>query len=296
MNLWYALVEKNRFSLQQMSLFISSLNSGSNGNCYYIANDNEAILVDTGISCKETEKRMLSLGLAMDKVRAIFISHEHTDHIKGLSVISSKYQLPVFITQGTYENSGLKLEESLIQWLKPNEPVQVGDLVTTSFSKKHDAADPQSFIVSGNGATVGVFTDIGRACPNLTRHFSLCDAAFLEANYDEDMLESGHYPAYLKNRIRGGHGHLSNRQALELFKKFRSPFMSHLLLSHLSKDNNDPHLAKRLFQSLALHTEIIVASRDEASPVYTIMPPPAVVSSKAKKAKAIKPKQLLLFE
>jgi phosphoribosyl 1,2-cyclic phosphodiesterase len=279
-----------------MSLFISSLNSGSNGNCYYIANDREAILVDVGISCKETEKRMLSLGLSMNKVRAIFISHEHTDHIKGLAVISAKYQLPVFITQGTYQNSGLKLDASLTQWIRPNEAVRVGELLITSFPKKHDAADPQSFIIKGNGATVGVFTDIGKACSNVTHHFSQCDAAFLEANYDEDMLENGRYPIYLKNRIRSDEGHLSNKQALDIFTRFRPPFMTHLLLSHLSKDNNDPQLAQQLFQSSAQQTKIIVASREEASPVYTILPPPFSIPAKAKAKKAIKPKQLLLFE
>src|SRR6188768_1678914 len=105
---------QKRFSLHLMSLYITSLNSGSNGNCYYIGNDREAILVDAGISCKETEKRMHRLGLSMDKVKAIFISHEHTDHIKGVQVISKKYQLPVYITNDTLLHGGLSLHEQVV--------------------------------------------------------------------------------------------------------------------------------------------------------------------------------------
>lgn len=253
-----------------MALQITSLNSGSNGNCYYIGNDTEAVLVDTGISCKETEKRMISLGLTMQKVKAVFISHEHTDHIKGLQVIASKYDLPVYISQGTYIKSGLQLPTEILQWIDTKQNVKIGTLEITSFTKKHDAADPHSFIISCNGLNVGVFTDIGAACSNVTKHFNLCHAAFLEANYDEAMLENGHYPIYLKNRIRGGQGHLSNKQALEIFTTHRPSFMSHLLLSHLSKDNNDPILVQRLFENHSLNTKIIVASRYEATQVFSL--------------------------
>lgn len=117
---------------------------------------------------------------------------------------------------------------------------------------------------------MGVFTDIGEACSNVTRYFSQCHAAFLESNYDEDMLENGQYPVYLKTRIRSSQGHLSNRQALEIFTLYRPPFMSHLLLSHLSKENNDPLLAKQLFETHALQTKIIVASRYQATEVFLI--------------------------
>ena len=253
-----------------MALYITSLNSGSNGNCYYIGNNDEAILVDTGISCRETEKRMAGLGLSMKKVKAVFISHEHTDHIKGLPVIAAKYNLPVYITRGTYRNSGLSLQASSLRWLNANETVQVGSLNILAFPKQHDAEDPHSFIISEGGVTIGVFTDIGICCSNLQEHFALCHAAFLEANYDETMLENGRYPVFLKNRIRGGKGHLSNSQALEVFNNYRPPFMTHLLLSHLSKDNNDPLLARQLFEAHAGSTKIIVASRYEATGLFYI--------------------------
>lgn len=253
-----------------MSLFITSLNSGSNGNCYYIGNDTEAVLIDAGISCSETEKRMRLLGLSMNKVKAVFISHEHTDHIKGLPTLAQKYQLPVYITDITLRHSGIQLGPLLPKNFKAFEPVQVGELLVTAFPKQHDAEDPHSFIIHFNGVTVGVFTDIGAHCRNVIKYFSQCDAAFLEANYDETLLENGRYPYFLKNRIRGGKGHLSNDQALEIFTKYRPPFMTHVLLSHLSKDNNCPVKAKALFDVHATHTNIIVASRYEQTPVYSI--------------------------
>ena len=216
-----------------MSLFIASLNSGSNGNCYYIGNDREAILVDAGISCRETERRMKRLGLSMQKVKAIFISHEHSDHINGVSVLSRKYNLPVYITPGTLQNSSLSLNEELVLSFIAYEAVQVGELFVSAFPKFHDAAHPHSFIIECKGIKVGVLTDIGAACQHVTSHFSQCHAVFLEANYDEEMLDKGRYPYHLKRRIRSGHGHLSNSQALEIFINHRPAYMTHLLLSHL---------------------------------------------------------------
>ncbi|MHA4807261.1 MBL fold metallo-hydrolase [Flavitalea flava] len=256
-----------------MSLYITSLNSGSNGNCYYVGNNSEAILVDAGLSCRETEARMCRLGLSMSKVKAIFISHEHSDHIKGVPVLAKKYQLPVYITAATLKNGGLRIEKQLITAFLANEPVTIGELTITAFTKLHDAAEPHSFIVASPEITIGVFTDIGAPCENLIHHFRQCHAAFLEANYDETMLEQGRYPYYLKTRIRGGNGHLSNTQALELFKTHRPSFMSHLLLAHLSKDNNSPSLVEELFNQHAGGVKIIIASRFNETPVYQILSP-----------------------
>jgi phosphoribosyl 1,2-cyclic phosphodiesterase len=252
-----------------MALFFTSLNSGSNGNCYYVGNHKEAILVDAGLSCRETEKRMQRLGLSMQKVKAIFISHEHSDHIKGLTVIAKKYKLPVYITGATMQYGRLLLEDHAVPF-QGYQPVQVGDISVTAFPKYHDAAEPHSFIVSCNGVKVGVFTDIGAPCQHLITHFKQCHAAFLEANYDEQMLQRGSYPYHLKRRISGGRGHLSNAQALQLFTTHKPLFMSHLLLSHLSKDNNCPVLAREMFLPHAGGTEIIIASRNEETPVYAV--------------------------
>jgi phosphoribosyl 1,2-cyclic phosphodiesterase len=253
-----------------MQLFITSLNSGSNGNCYYIGNEREAVLVDAGISCRETERRMKRLGLSMTKVKAIFISHEHSDHIRGLEVLARKYRLPVYITPDTRLNSRLIFDNIGLQSFMAYEPVQIGELTVTGFPKFHDAADPHSFIVAYQDIRVGVFTDIGAPCDHVIRHFQQCHAAFLETNYDEQMLDNGYYPYHLKRRIKGDKGHLSNAQALTLFTTHKPAFMSHVLLSHLSRDNNSPQLVKDLFTTFAGGTEVIVASRYEETPVYRI--------------------------
>lgn len=253
-----------------MSLYISSLNSGSNGNCYYIGNKNEAVLVDAGLSCRETEIRLTRSGLSFNKIKAIFISHEHSDHTRGVAVITRKYQIPVFITESTMLKGGLRLKSHLTHFFEPYLPVQIGDITVTAFPKQHDASDPHSFTVTGNGTTVGVLTDIGMACEHVKRNFNLCHAAFLEANYDEEMLERGRYPFYLKRRIHSDQGHLSNRQALDLFVNHKPDFMSHVLLSHLSQDNNDPLLVQNLFSAHAGKTHVEIASRFTESKVYHI--------------------------
>lgn len=272
-----------------MSLQIASLNSGSNGNAYYVGNHNEAVLVDAGLSCKEIEKRMTGLGLSMQKIKGLFISHEHSDHIKGVQVLSKKYSLPVYISKGTYRQSGLNLSSPQVNWLEHSTEINIAGLLVKAFTKKHDAAEPISFTISNNNITVGVFTDIGICCDNLVHHFKQCHAAFLESNYDEQMLESGRYPYVLKQRIRGGLGHLSNKQALDIFLTHRPAFMSHLFLSHLSRDNNDPHLVEALFREKAGQTQIVVASRYAASELYHI-------AASEKERIPIRMKQATLFE
>ena len=253
-----------------MSLFICSLNSGSNGNCYYLGNDREAILVDAGISCREIEIRMKRLNLSMERIKAVFITHEHSDHINGVSVLSKKYDLPVYITSQTLKEGGIKLAERLTRSFTSLEPVEIGNLTITPLPKFHDASDPYSFTIACKEVRVGVFTDTGKPCSDLLTHFGQCNAAFLEANYDEEMLEGGRYPYFLKTRIRGGHGHLSNSQALEVFKNNRPSFMSHLILAHLSKNNNHPDLVSELFNKNADGVKIVVASRYRETELYHI--------------------------
>jgi len=253
-----------------MPLYLSSLNSGSNGNCYYIGNGQVAVLIDAGISCRETERRMIRLGLSVRSIKAIFISHEHTDHTRGTEVLSRKYRIPVYITDATYRNSRMNLDPQLVKSFSARIPVNIGDLCVNPFLKQHDASEPHSFTVSGNSITVGVFTDIGTGCNQVEFHLSQCHAAFLESNYDEKMLERGRYPQYLKRRIRGGRGHLSNDQALELFNTHRSPFIQLLVLSHLSAVNNHPQLVQDLFSRHSNGIKIIVASRYEETELYCV--------------------------
>ncbi|MCX2574440.1 MBL fold metallo-hydrolase [Pedobacter sandarakinus] len=253
-----------------MALYFTSINSGSNGNCYYVGNNTEAVLVDVGLTCKEVERRMERLGLSMNSIKAIFISHEHSDHIKGLAVLAKKYKLPVYISTATYKSSRLSIDESQIFNLSHTQKITIGNLEITAFSKFHDAADPYSFTIACCDVRVGVFTDIGAVCDRLISQFKTCHAAFLEANYDVEMLERGAYPYFLKRRITSGYGHLSNKQALELFLNHRPSYMSHLLLSHLSKDNNDPALVEQLFKNVAGKIHVEVASRHQESNVFYI--------------------------
>lgn len=253
-----------------MPLEICAIASGSNGNCYYVGNEAEAVLVDAGISCKEIELRMKRSGLSLQKVKAVFVSHEHTDHVSGLPILAKKYSLPVFVSAATLRGSRMWFEKSLLNHFSVAEEIVIGDLTIRPFRKRHDAADPCSFTVCGNGVTVGVITDIGAACENVVYHFKQCDAVFLESNYDEKMLDKGRYPFYLKNRIRGGLGHISNREALELFQQHRSPALTHLLLSHLSHNNNCPKLVEDLFAAHAAGVKTIVTSRFRETAVYKI--------------------------
>lgn len=227
-------------------------------------------MIDAGISCRETERRMKKLDLSFSKVKAIFVSHEHADHITGVPGISKKYQLPVYITSSTHHMSKLPIADELIRDFDDTQPVAIGDLMIYAFSKSHDAVDPYSFLISCAGINVGVFTDIGSPCKQLIHYFKQCHAAFLESNYCETMLANGDYPIHLKRRISGSKGHLSNTQALDLFLRHRGRHLHHLILSHLSKNNNRPELVSRIFQEHAGSTHITVASRYEETAIYRI--------------------------
>lgn len=279
-----------------MSLYITSLNSGSNANCYYIGNNNEAVLIDAGLSCRETEKRMKQLELSMERVKAIFISHEHADHITGLAGISKKYQLPVYITDSTLARSNMPVEPQLVNSFKDAKPITIGNLAITAFKKSHDASDPHSFMIAGHGVNVGVITDIGYACKRVIKYFSQCHAVFLESNYCDNMLRNGNYPYHLQKRISSDEGHLSNAQALELFQQYQSADLRLLILSHLSKNNNKPELVEAMFNQHAGSTQIVVASRYEASPVFCIEGIAVTTAAKPKRRMIIKDeRQLSLF-
>lgn len=278
-----------------MSLYLTSLNSGSNANCYYIGNRNEAVLVDTGLSCRETERRMKLLDLSMEKVRAIFISHEHGDHITGLAGLSKKYRLPVYITDGTLRNTRIPIEQQLVHSFNHSKPVTIGGLSIQAFQKSHDAADPHSFMITGSGTNVGIITDIGYACKQVLKFFSRCHAVFLESNYCDAMLANGNYPYHLQQRISSDRGHLSNKQALELFQQYKSPNLQLLILSHLSKNNNKPELVEQLFAPHAGNTKVVVASRYEAGPIFTIAGNKTASTHQKKKTLRKHEQQLSLF-
>jgi len=250
---------------------MASINSGSNANCYYIGTMEEGILVDAGLSNRETIKRLGSLGLDIKNVKAIFISHEHSDHVKGVKTISKKHQVPIYITKKTLHSTRIDPYNPNIVHFQSFEPVVIGDFEIIGFPKFHDAVDPHSFVISYKGIKIGVITDIGMACENVACFFGQCQGVFLEANYDDVLLENGNYPVYLKNRVKSDVGHLSNAQAYELFQNHRSSTLQHLVLSHISKDNNTPRHAISLFEhDDCTRINIIVASRYEPTPLLKI--------------------------
>lgn len=244
---------------------VCAIASGSNGNCYYIGNGTDAVLIDVGVSRKQVLLRMAHKGLDKSKVRAIFISHEHSDHMRGVKVLSKVLDVPVYMTRNTFDKAWNPNRPGNYSLFEPNAPVTIGSITVYPFLKKHDAVEPCSFRVEINGKHIGVFTDIGEPCENLIAHFKLCNAMFLESNYDEDMLLNGLYPYYLKQRVASSYGHLSNSQAVDLLLEHASGSLSDVFLSHLSQENNTPELAYKAFSHLKHKHNIHLTSRVDAS-------------------------------
>ena len=249
---------------------ICALASGSNGNCYYIGNNTDAVLVDAGISSRQIMLRMQQRQLNPLKVRALFITHEHTDHCRGARVLCSRLGIPVYLTQGTYLSIRMEERPANVRLFSPGEILTAGELNIHSFQKKHDAAEPCSFRIEYKETSVGVFTDIGEACDNVRNHLSLCRALFIESNYDEQMLSNGPYPYYLKQRVASHIGHLSNDQSLELVESHSGEQLEYVFLSHLSKENNTPQKALQNFSGLKNRFNIQLTSREEATGVFVL--------------------------
>lgn len=249
---------------------ICALASGSNGNCYYIGNEQEAVLVDVGLSNRELMKRFNQAGLSIRKVKAIFISHEHTDHMKGLRVVSQIHNIPGFITRKTYEMARRDYRSGKVHLFNPGDCITIGDIKVHSFTKQHDAVDPVSFRIEIDGLHIGVMTDLGAACSNVTEQLKLCDAAFLETNYDHEMLIFGKYPVYLKRRVASDIGHLSNDQAFELVKSLNGSPLKTIFLSHISADNNKIELALETFKPFLEKIQIEPTYRHAASKVIVL--------------------------
>jgi len=251
-------------------LEICAIASGSNGNCYYIGNGTDAILVDAGLSGKQIINRMAELGLEPTKIKAVFITHEHGDHMRGARGVNKKLQVPIFLTAKTYNGAYKNMRPDSPKYFKPDEEIQVGEFTIFPVLKNHDAAEPCSFRIQYKNKNVGVFTDIGTPCDNVKTHISKCDGLFLESNYDEKMLWEGRYPEFLKVRVASEVGHLSNDQAFELLEKHTNGNLKCVFLSHISKDNNTHDIAIKRMESLTNRFELKIASRYEASEVYTL--------------------------
>ncbi|HEX2975492.1 MAG TPA: MBL fold metallo-hydrolase [Bacteroidales bacterium] len=251
-------------------LTLCAIASGSNGNCYYIGNHTEAVLIDAGISARQTVARMKTRELDPSKIRAIFISHEHSDHICGARVLSKKLKVPVFVTSQTYVAMYPHHRPDSPRFFIPGNPVTIGSFTIHPFPKQHDAAEPCSFTVEYKGCHVGVFTDIGTPCEHVIRHFEQCHVAFLESNYDEQMLWKGNYPWPLKKRIASEYGHLSNDQAYNLLANNGGSQLTVVFLSHLSAENNTPETAMNCFTGMNSRVKIHMTSRYQAGEVVRI--------------------------
>ncbi len=245
-----------------------ALASGSNGNSYYVSKNGKGVLIDIGINNKQLHLRMASVGVDPFSIEAIFITHEHIDHIAGLSVFSKRYQIPVFMTKGTYESCAHLIPSYLVHIIESNSCVQIGDLSIYGIPKIHDAKEPCSFLISDGSFNMAVLTDLGAVCANVKRAISLSDVLILESNYDEFLLKNGRYPYYLKNRISGGMGHLSNTISLNALLENKTDRLKHLILGHLSGENNRVDLVYETFSEHSKTFKLSVAERHKSTSLY----------------------------
>jgi phosphoribosyl 1,2-cyclic phosphodiesterase len=247
------------------------LASGSRGNCTVLSSSNASVLVDAGLSCRETLRRMKAVGEDPRKIKAIVISHEHADHVGGLPVLARKLQVPVYITEATYhswrklikgpEGKPFTLEKR--EHFRAGRGFSVADLSIMPFTISHDAADPCGFTFKADGVKIGLVTDLGYLTPNVKQNLRGCDGLMIESNHDVEMLRNGPYPWMVKQRVMSRVGHLSNTALAEFFAADYDGQAAFLVLAHLSEHNNHPELAREsaykalggkmnLFQSCAL--------------------------------------------
>lgn len=261
-----------------------SIASGSSGNCIYIGSESNHILIDAGISGKRVEAGLKELKLKGEDVNGILITHEHSDHIKGLGVLARKYEIPIYATPGTtaaiQEMDGLgKINEELFVEIRADVPFDIGDLRISPFSISHDAAEPVAYRITCGSRSAAVATDLGVYSDYTVEHLRELDVLLLEANHDIHMLEVGGYPYYLKRRIAGERGHLSNESAGKLLCQVLHDNLKAIFLGHLSKENNYAELA---CETVKLEVQlgdtpyqpgdfpISAARRDEISPCIEI--------------------------
>jgi phosphoribosyl 1,2-cyclic phosphodiesterase len=253
------------------------LNSGSNGNAVYVESPRSgaAVLLDCGISRRQIEQRLKVHRRSPHSVRGIFITHEHADHVRGLPVTTSMYRMPTFLTEETWRGMWRNRPHKGHRFIRCGEIVKVEDITVETFAKSHDAADPVFFLV-GIGQTRFLYvTDLGEGSDDVARLLGEVDAALLESNYDEHMLEHGSYPQHLKDRIRARHGHLSNLQAMELVERHCNGRLHTLILGHLSENNNTPEVVMREVEAVLARREgfrprVVIASRYDVGEVLTI--------------------------
>ena len=232
-------------------MIFCNLGSGSKGNSTYIKSGNTAILVDQGFSAKEISRRMTEIGLDPTAITAIVLTHDHSDHAKGIGVFARKYKVPVCMTGLTRRILPDNILKNVkVQTFTSGDRFQIGDILIKSFHIPHDATDPVGLIVTGNGKSIAHITDIGKPIQSVIYQLKELDfdLIFLESNHDVVLLKNGPYPLKVQMRIKSRDGHLSNDESLELFQQLnQNGTLKHLVLAHLSEENNNRQLVKDLF-------------------------------------------------
>lgn len=253
-----------------MSLSFSSLGSGSRGNATLIKSANALLMVDCGFTIKEVERRLDILGHSPRDLTAMVVTHEHSDHIKGVGPLARKYDLPIYLTHGTAQHKTLGNTDKL-QYITIQQGFSIADIDITPVAVPHDAREPCQFIFSCQQKTIGVLTDLGQITPHVTEHYSNCDALMLEFNHDLRMLSTGPYPYSLKQRVGGQWGHLNNQQAAYLLTQLDRERLQHLVISHISEKNNTHELVREsigeVFDEI---NSLVLACQDEGFDWITV--------------------------
>ena len=254
-------------------LSLSVLASGSKGNAIFVTNGTNGLLVDAGLSGKELERRLDHQGLSVESIRAVVLTHEHSDHIRGVGVMSRRYDLPVYVSAGIQPHLQRHIGNvKRIVRYQCGTPFHIAGFDIHPFSLSHDAVDPAGFTISVNGKKIGIATDLGIATETVKHHLKTCDLLVLEANHDPRMLVEGPYPWPLKQRIQGRSGHLSNQDSCELLQNVMHDGLQHVILAHLSETNNTPDKALAAIMKGISNPkpEVTVAKQESGTPLITI--------------------------
>ena len=236
-----------------MGVCVSVLASGSRGNSAVVESSKARLLVDAGISCRETFKRLKAAGLDPRSLSAILITHEHSDHVSGLAVLAKKLDVPIFMTGATHQAWARSLRDDAgqlprltkLEIFSAGRQFQVADITVMPFTIPHDAADPVGFTFHAEGAKIAIATDLGYMPASVRHHLRRCDVLILESNHDVEMLRVGPYPWSVKQRVMSRVGHLSNDSLAQFFAEDYDGGASHIVLAHLSEQNNHPEVARR---------------------------------------------------
>lgn len=227
-----------------------SFGSGSSGNCYYLYTQNSGLLIDVGVGTRSLKKAFHDYGLRfVDGFDGILVTHDHADHIKSVGSLSKKFNLPVYATETVHAGMDrnycmrCKLAHSNRMKVVKGQSFNVGDFSITPFNVPHDSSDNVGYLIEAYGVVFCLLTDVGTITDEMKSIISRANYLVIEANYDPQMLETGPYPRYLKDRIKNGHGHLSNTQCAQALAENFTHTLKHVWLCHLSQENNKPELA-----------------------------------------------------